>query len=114
MGKKIYKYTLNYHGVPEIVKLPVGAEIISWHEQNEAFYLWAIVNSSEKKVKERILMIIATGQEIPGKVITSYGIQTLQNNSLVFHLLELKEIKKGSGPTLANDPELDDRIEEKK
>ncbi len=107
---RIFKYDLHYHSVAELITLPKGAEIISWHEQSEQFKMWALVDENTKEIEKRVFMITPTGFRIPGKVLKSYGIQTLHDNSLILHLLELTGIKEGKGPTLANNAENDTRL----
>ena len=107
--RKIYKYDLNYHSVPELVRLPVGAEIIDFQIQNDAFKLWALVDPKAKEEK-RVFVIAMTGQEIPWKVEKSFGTRIIESTGIVVHLFELKEVKDGKDPLLANDPLKDDRL----
>lgn len=104
---KIFKYRLNYHSYPEIVRLPRGAQIGTFDIQlaengDGSTVLWALIDENEE-IEERVFMIAMTGQEIPGNVTHIYN--TVQfPGGLVGTLVELDK------NTKAFDPASDDRI----
>ena len=108
--KKIFKYDLHYYSVPELVRLPKGAEIIDFQIQNSSFKLWALIDPKQKEEEKRVFVLITTGQEIPWSITKHFGTRIIQETGIVIHLLELKDVKEGNTPLLANDPTTDDRI----
>ncbi len=103
---RIYKYDLNYSSVPELVRLPKGAQVIDFGIQGLAFKLWALVDPNQKEEK-RIFMLAMTGQDIADKVIRSYGTKIIEESGIVVHLLEL------DSKTKAFDPKEDERLNKK-
>lgn len=103
--KTIYKYPLYYMTVPELVRLPKGAEIIQlgYQENNEKSksVLWALVDSDEQE-EERVFMIAWTGQPIEGNVIKVYNSVQFPKG-IIGTLVELKDIE-------GNDPKNDERL----
>lgn len=100
---KVYKYGLNYHSVPEIVYLPVGAEVtgLGYQEKNDPrTVMWAVVDD-RNNLEKRMFFIALTGQEIPGKVVYAYN--TIEVNKCVMTLLEVTD-------TEGFDPKEDDRL----
>jgi len=110
--KTIYKYKLNYTNVPEIIRLPLGATIVDYGVKNKQVFIWALVDT-KKEIEKRVFVLAFTGQEIPWKIVKSYGSRIIAESGIVIHLLELIDVKEGSGELLANDPEKDERLNEK-
>lgn len=81
--KTIYKYPLQM--LTEL-DLPVGAQILSVHVQNDTTCLWALVTPGAATEK-RIFAIYGTGHEVSDMPKTFIG--TLHYGSFVFHVFEL-------------------------
>lgn len=86
--KTIYKYTIDPS--TERVRMTLGAEIISVHEQHGQICLWAIVDQEEKRTESREFAIYPTGEPILNFEYRKYvGTVYLNNASLVFHVFEV-------------------------
>jgi len=89
MKKSIFKYTLETTD-KQIVKLPIGSEILTIQTQFEEPQLWALVNSTEER-EDRIIEIFGTGHPIhcdmgvERKYISTYH---LSGGNYVFHAFE--------------------------
>jgi hypothetical protein len=105
--KKIYKYNLRYYSEPEIVRLPMGADIIDFGIQNESVNMWALVTPTAKEDK-RVFVLVLTGQDIPWRVIEHYGTKIIESTGIVVHLLELEK------NTVALDPLKENELKENK
>jgi hypothetical protein len=81
--KKVFKYEL--HGHDSIVKLPLGAEILSVQLQNDRPVLWALVDPGNELV-ERSICIIGTGWDVENNM--KY-INTYMEEYFVWHAFEL-------------------------
>lgn len=88
MSKTIYKYELEITD-SQVVKMPVGAKILSIHIQNGIPCIWALVNPNEKSTTGTIIETYGTGHGI-GYDISLGGIfiGTYQTKGLVFHVFE--------------------------
>lgn len=89
MNKKIYKYPLKVAD-KQVIKLPVGAEILTVQTQNETPCIWALVNP-ENETQERHFEVFGTGHDVPNDMgIERKYINTFQlhGGGLVFHLFE--------------------------
>ena len=106
MKQVIYKYTLNYTQVPEIVRLPKDAKIVDFGIQtlSEDIVLWVLVNP-ELEIEQRVFMLAFTGQNIEGEIIQMFGTKIVEKTGIVIHLLELNP--KSVDPF---DPENDERF----
>jgi hypothetical protein len=71
------------------IELPMGAEILSVQEQNNAPMLWALVDPEAIKEKRKMLLL-NTGAEMPPDVNYHQfkGTYQLNGGRLVFHLFE--------------------------
>lgn len=88
---KIFKYDLHYYSVPELVRLPFGATIISVGLQEGAFKLWALVDENEPRTEDRIMCLAMTGTEVPWDILEFYGTHIVEETGIVVHALELDE-----------------------
>jgi hypothetical protein len=87
--KTIYKYTLPV-GDNVAVSLPVGAGILSVHEQREQICMWALVDPNEKETEIRQFRIAGTGHDITEDLYQFIGSVHMYSSSLVFHVFEVK------------------------
>lgn len=86
--KTIYKYNLSIQDSVKI-DMPLGSEILTVQIQKDALYVWALVETEEKKMETRIFRIVGTGHWFN---LTYYRyISTFQMNEgiLVFHVFEV-------------------------
>ena len=81
----IYKYQLELIGV-QTVDMPKNAKVLCARVQNTILYLWAIVNTNEKKVP-KIITIYGTGQPTPDLTHAKY-IGTVQDGFYAWHVFE--------------------------
>ena len=105
---RIFKYPLYYYSVPEIVRLPKGAQITTFGFQlnnNPKTVMWALVEENNE-IEERIFKLVMTGHSIGGEVKLIYNTIEMPNG-IVLTLVEVSGVK-------GNDPEKDDRIKKQK
>lgn len=79
---KIYKYSLNTVD-KQLVKMPVGAKILTVRIQSNKICMWAEVNRLE--IGERLIFCYGTGFDIHG--FAEY-IATVQLGPLVWHFYD--------------------------
>lgn len=87
--KTIHKYVISTNVTCNKISMPMGAKIISAHEQHGEVCIWAIVNT-ELAMEIRNIVVFGTGQQIIKALNLSF-IDTVHLNSgdLVFHVFEL-------------------------
>lgn len=86
--KRIYKYHLPFEDVITI-KMPKDAEILSVGNQNEAAYLWALVDSNAELIDYHFRMA-GTGHPIIGGYTYRFiGTVHFHNSKLIFHIFEM-------------------------
>ena len=85
--EKIYKYPLELTGY-QVLKLPMGAQILTVQTQNGKPFLWALVNTKKEETDFEI-EILGTGDQITGTNERKY-ISTFQLNGgeFVFHVFQ--------------------------
>lgn len=91
MKKKIFKYNLQTTDI-NLLRIPIGAQILSVKCQNNNIRLWALVDP-EAQSEERMFEIFGTGNDVPcGMEIERKFIDTVLtwNDSLVWHIFERK------------------------
>jgi hypothetical protein len=86
MNKKVvWKYAL----APDSkLSMPVGAQVLSVHEQSEVICLWALVDPNAPK-EIRCFAVFGTGHAIPAVPMRFHGTAHLQSGALVAHVFEL-------------------------
>jgi hypothetical protein len=90
MERRVYKYELPV-GDHSFIVMPVGAKILSVHEQREAIYVWALVDPTEARTAKRSFRIAGTGHSIEyDDRFVFVGSVFLENATLVFHVFEFK------------------------
>jgi len=77
----------------QTVEMPIGAQILSVHDQAGGLQMWAIVNPDADR-QLRTIEIAGTGNPIPDVLITGHRrrhIATVQTRggSLVWHVFEI-------------------------
>ena len=84
--KRIYKYTLK----PSCsFEMPIGAKILSVHEQYGEARMWAMVDT-DNKIEARKFRSYGTGHPMPDNPGDYIGTFLIENGSLVFHVFEEK------------------------
>ena len=81
--RTIYKYVLSSD---TSIDMPVGAELLSVHQQEGKVCLWALIATEAAKESRRFLTY-GTGHVIPDKKIHYLGTVYLYNG-MVFHVFE--------------------------
>lgn len=93
MARYIFKYRVPFHGPTQLL-LDEGADILAVGMQYDSQYLedvvvfWAYCEDGVPNGAPRTFQIVGTGWEVPEGAIHR---GTVQNGSLVWHLMELKE-----------------------
>lgn len=83
--KTIYKYELEGRHVT-MLKMPKGANVVSFDMQNGKYCIWAIVNT-EAPMEERFFSVVGTGWEIEDN---ECYIGMVQDGAFVWHCLEVQ------------------------
>lgn len=86
--KTIYKYPLEITDYQDVT-MPEGAQILCVKLQKGTLCLWALVDPTEKLILRKI-RIAGTGHPIQGNNIVYIGTFLMNNDSLVFHVFEIK------------------------
>ena len=87
MENVIHKYALKLDFGMQILKMPMGAEILTAQIQGEQLVLWAKVNS-DVPAADRKFEIVGTGQSVQPNVFHISTIQSM-SGTIVFHLFEI-------------------------
>lgn len=69
--------------------LPKGAKPLSIHLQNGSPQMWLMVDP-DQELEQRHFHIAGTGHELPDNLGDFIGTFLVQNDTLVFHVFELK------------------------
>jgi len=85
--KAIWKQVLD-RADKQVVKLPVGAQILDVQIQKGSWCLWYIC-SVESPLSDRYIAIYGTGSEV--ETLSGAYIGTIQDGPLVFHVFEVDE-----------------------
>jgi hypothetical protein len=85
--KTIWKYTLLPH---THIDMPVGAQILSIHEQDAEVCMWVMVEP-EAATERRTFAYFGTGHRLPANPMEFLGTAhvLLISGSLVFHVFEV-------------------------
>lgn len=90
MNKTIWKFKIE----PQTeIKMPVGARILSIHEQNNEAYIWATVDK-DAQLESRVFYFFTTGGDLPNMPepegrLDFIGTVHLFNGSYVCHVFEI-------------------------
>jgi len=88
MKKTVYKYAINSLG-ENLIKMPIGAEILTVQMQGKSCCIWALVDPLAE-VEERNFTVFGTGHEIEGSENMSYiGTFQMHDGALIWHLFEV-------------------------
>lgn len=87
MSKTIWKYPLQMADKQQ-VSMPFGAKIRSVAAQGDTVCIWAEVDPSAPKKRERTIYIYGTGHVMPDDPGTYIGSFMLHAGALVFHVYE--------------------------
>jgi len=93
--KKIFKYEVLIREIGLEIMMPKGAKILSFGEQMDDLYIWALVDPEETLVP-RQFRLVATGQpvsfldDVSGLKDLLIGSVINFRDAYVFHLFEIK------------------------
>lgn len=87
--KTIWKYTLS---AVSTIEMPMGAQLLTVHEQNNEVCMWALVDASQE-TEYRSFCVYGTGQEVPKQPMLYIGTALLHSGTLVLHVFERVEKK---------------------
>ncbi len=89
---RVFKYEIPLADEP-LVRLPIGARILSVGQQNDRLLLWAMVDPVEMRTRRHIFRVAGTGHEIADvselKFLSSIQIE---DGCTVLHIFEREEI----------------------
>lgn len=88
--KTIYKYQLKMEP-RQVIKLPMGAVILTVQAQRDLPCLWAEINKDTQAIWDHTICIFGTGHTLPPTAINTYNyIGTFQilNGDFVGHVYE--------------------------
>ena len=83
MSKRIFKYPLKVED-EQIIKMPLGYQILTVQIKDNVPCIWAIVDDNEKHIIDCSIMTIGTGHYFDNHLLDYIG--TYQLNQLVFHV----------------------------
>jgi hypothetical protein len=101
---KIYKYPLNIDK-EQVLKMPMGARILTVHTQSAGVYLWAMVDARHP-MEDRYFSVVVTGEEIEDASMkdavylgTFHFIDSKFNPVFVGHVFEVHKPSGGNNGT---------------
>ena len=90
MTRTIHKYRIE--AFENALKMPAGAQILTVHSQDSRVYIWALIDKNSPIVKQRTILMVATGDIIPEQFAGAKYIDTVfMLNGLVFHAFDAFE-----------------------
>lgn len=84
--RTIYKYTLEVTD-EQLVELPVGSHIIDCQNQKGAIVMWAMIETEQKEMVKRKIIIYGTGHPIKEPESLTW-LDTVQVGNFVWHIFE--------------------------
>lgn len=84
--RTIWKTTLRFVDGPQEIALPLGADVLSVHEQHGSVVMWFICTPAAPK-QTRKFQIVGTGHAAPEYAL--YEGTAFMPNGLVWHVFEL-------------------------
>lgn len=88
--KTVYKYIIPENKDLHYLKLPFGSTILYVREQHEEICLWAIVDTEEKFIENRVIRIAGTGHSLDDTDIYTYlGSAHLSGGNFIIHAFEV-------------------------
>lgn len=96
--KRVYKFGPLSIGVENKVPMPAGAEILDAAFQRDSVYLWALVDTMERRQERRGIFVAMTGPDIIGGNPMRH-IRTIlsEDRSFVLHVFEVQPPAGGEG-----------------
>ncbi len=87
--RTVYKYPMQMVGGEQIVRMPIGSNVLACQNQGEDPQLWAEVND-QNDMTDRTFIIVGTGHPLPEGASLKF-IDTFQmvGGSLIFHVFEI-------------------------
>jgi hypothetical protein len=67
---RVYKYPLEIGR--QKISLPIGARILSVHDQEGVVTMWAFVDPQETGVQNRVFMVVGTGWDLASPFSLTY------------------------------------------
>ena len=77
----------------QVLKLPMGAKILSAEKINGLVFLWAMVDTDQPDVQARVLRLAGTGHPLKNTCqyeFISTIVYPISDETLIFHLFEEK------------------------
>jgi len=88
--KRVYKYEIKF-GDYITVDLPEDCEILTFDNQNEQGYIWALCDP-DAPLKPRHFRMAGTGHIIDDNYLGYVGTAFFRGGDLIFHLFEVNEV----------------------
>lgn len=89
---RVFKYKIPIEDQP-LVRLPLGAQILSVGQQNDQLLLWAMVDPAEMRTKRHTFRVAGTGPEIAEvNELKFLGTVHIDDGCTVLHVFEREEI----------------------
>ncbi len=93
--RKVFKYLIQQADSGEAsVRMPAGAEILSFQAEGAALTVWAMVDPEAPAVQRKFL-VFGTGQPIEDSVansLTYVGTARVHDKQIVWHLFEVPPV----------------------
>ena len=87
--QKIWRFALDTFAISQIIRMPIGAEILTAQTQDGKPCLWAVVDADVKASTEpRFIQVFETGQIMIGTSLERKYIATIQIGQTVYHVFE--------------------------
>lgn len=89
---RVFKYEIPIADQP-LVRLPLGAQILSVGQQSDQLFLWAMVDPAEMRTKHHAFRVAGTGHEIADvDELKFLGTVQIDGGCTVLHVFEREEI----------------------
>jgi len=90
MDRKIHKYVLPLEDHSRAL-MPVGAEVLSAHEQDDKVCVWALIDPAQNQNQTRTFVIVGTGATMEyHDQLRFIDTVHLYEGSLVLHVFEFR------------------------
>jgi hypothetical protein len=90
VGNSVYKYIVKNLATENIIRMPIGAEIIPVAQQHKQLVVWAIVDPKQTTVEPRIVKCVLTGQVTGLAGYVFLDTILLDNGNFVVHVFKDK------------------------
>jgi hypothetical protein len=86
--RKVFKYKVPLADTFDL-ELPVNAQLLHVHNQNDEIWLWALVDLEVDIVERRRFRLAGTGHPVAESTLNYAGTAHIHDGALVFHLFEV-------------------------